>query len=61
MGTRRTLTFDPACRELAEHFLADEPALAARADDLAEWIQWVIEAWIETERGKDARDQDEQR
>jgi len=59
MAAGRAVTgrsFDPKCRELAEHFLADEPALLARADDLAGWIQWWVETWIETERPNNARD-----
>ena len=58
MATRRMMSFDPACRELAEHFLQDEPTLADRADDLAAWIQWGVEVWIETERNSNARDRE---
>lgn len=45
-------TYDPACYDLAEHFLQDEPckkdpALYERhADDLAKTIQQAIEDWF---------------
>lgn len=44
------MSHDPHCRELADLFLADEPALASHAAALAEHIQAAIEDWIEAER-----------
>ena len=44
------IKFDPACRDLAEHFLQDEPSLRPRADELAGEIQKCIEDWITFER-----------
>jgi hypothetical protein len=48
--TERKRSYDPACFELAERFLFDEPALKDRASDLAAHIQSEIESWIEYER-----------
>ena len=45
---RRRGAYDPACLELAEHFLQDEPRLSAH--ELAQAIQQAVEDWIESER-----------
>jgi len=44
------IPFDPACLELANHFLQDEPKLRHRADELASDFQQTAEDWISTER-----------
>jgi len=42
------MSYDSACLELAQAFLSDESkALQARAGELAQVIQDVIEEWIE--------------
>lgn len=42
-------SYDPACGELANYFLADESKrLASRSDELAQHIQDAIEAWFFT-------------
>ena len=46
----RAKLFDPACRDLAHHFLQDEPTLMPRADELAAEIQQTVEDWITVER-----------
>jgi hypothetical protein len=54
----RKRTFDSSCFDLAELFLADEPALCkepGNVDSLASYIQASIEEWIEAmkeEKGK---------
>ena len=44
------MSFDPACFDLAQIFLEDEPRLRARVKELAQAIQDAIEDWIETNR-----------
>jgi len=51
----RKVTFDPACFDLANYFLSDEPALAGKVDDLAEEIQSAIENWIQYEKAQAER------
>jgi len=46
----KPIAFDPACLELAEHFLQDEPKLRHRADELAGEVQRAVEDWITVER-----------
>jgi len=47
--------YDPACKDLAEHFLRDEPCAAEpalfrkQAHSLAQQIQDAVEAWFLTE------------
>jgi hypothetical protein len=48
----RERTYDWRCLDLAEAFLQDEPALRARAIELAQEIQQTIEDWITSERPK---------
>jgi hypothetical protein len=47
---KRKTTYDPGCFELAELFLADEPALRDRVGELAAHIQMAIEDWIAAEK-----------
>jgi len=49
MMTRRS-TYDPACAELAQFFLRDEPDLREQTHELAAHIQQAIEEWIARER-----------
>jgi hypothetical protein len=42
--------FDERCLELAELTLMDEPALRARAPNLARYIARAIDDWIEIEQ-----------
>jgi hypothetical protein len=44
------MAYDTRCFDLAEIFLADDPALKDRARDLAQHIQTEIEDWIAYER-----------
>jgi hypothetical protein len=53
--------YDPACKLLAEHFLADDENIgstyhAARVDSLAMEIQLAIEAWCDAHSDADAGD-----
>jgi hypothetical protein len=53
--------YDPACKLLAEHFLADDddvgsPRHAARIDSLAMEIQLAIEVWCDAHAETDADD-----
>jgi hypothetical protein len=42
----RRLSFDPACRELADHFLSTSVWTEAERNDLAQDIQEAVEDWF---------------
>jgi hypothetical protein len=43
----RRLSFDPACRELADHFLSTSGWTEAERNDLSQDIQEAVENWLE--------------
>lgn len=43
-------SYDPACEELARHFLSDEEFENDHVAELAQHIQDAIEDWIEAKR-----------
>lgn len=46
------MSYDAACYDLAEHFLADEGHLAGDTDALAQRIQDTVELFLEFELPK---------
>lgn len=44
------MAYDPACKDLAEHFLSDAPELKSLAARLAQHIQNEVENFIDYER-----------
>jgi hypothetical protein len=45
--TEKQMSYDEQCKELAEHFLSDEPgATPEDAHDLAQTIQDAVEGWF---------------
>lgn len=52
MAKPLTKTYDPACYELAEHFMQDEPCrndpklYKENCHQLAIWIQESVESWF---------------
>lgn len=50
------MAYDSACEDLARHFLVDEPQFARLHQALAQHIQDAVEAWIEAERDRLAKE-----
>lgn len=46
------MSYDPACYDLAAHFISDHPELERLRDKLAQHIQDAIEEWIEGEQDR---------
>ncbi len=49
---RRKLSVDPKCFKLAQHFLPDD---APETQELAEWIQYHVELFLQADQITDAK------